>query len=39
MSVAGVRLARLIRTCTACPSQWDAWAEDGTYYYVRYSQV
>jgi hypothetical protein len=31
-----VRLVRLVQTCTACPSQWDAWAEDGTYYYVRY---
>jgi len=19
-----------------CPSQWDAWAEDGTYYYIRF---
>ena len=32
----GVRLTKLIQTCNACPSQWDAWAEDGTYYYIRF---
>lgn len=24
------------QTCSACPSQWDAWSEKGDYYYIRY---
>lgn len=31
-----LRLTRIVQTCSACPSQWDAWDEAGTYYYVRY---
>jgi hypothetical protein len=31
-----VILVRVIRTCTACPSQWDAWDLDGNYWYLRY---
>lgn len=30
------KIARLEQTCDACPSQWDAWTEDGTYVYIRY---
>jgi hypothetical protein len=29
-------LARVVRTCIACPSQWDAWTVDGQYLYLRY---
>jgi hypothetical protein len=29
-------IARAVRTCTACPSQWDAWTADGQYLYLRY---
>lgn len=29
-------LARVVQTCTACPSQWDAWTTDGRYLYLRY---
>lgn len=29
-------LARVVRTCTSCPSQWDAWTVDGQYLYLRY---
>lgn len=29
-------LARVVRTCLACPSQWDAWTTDGQYLYLRY---
>ncbi|MET7776299.1 hypothetical protein ABZU94_10520 [Streptomyces mirabilis] len=29
-------LARVIRTCTAVPSQWSAWTVDGQYLYLRY---
>ncbi|MFF2094835.1 hypothetical protein [Streptomyces sp. NPDC058202] len=29
-------LARVVRTCTAVPSQWDAWTVDGQYLYLRY---
>lgn len=29
-------LARAVRTCTACPSQWSAWTVGGQYLYLRY---
>jgi hypothetical protein len=29
-------LARVVETCRACPSQWDAWTTDGQYLYLRY---
>lgn len=29
-------MVRLLRTCWACPSQWDAWDADGKQYYIRY---
>ncbi|WP_262059697.1 hypothetical protein [Streptomyces sp. STR69] len=29
-------LARVVRTCTTTPSQWDAWTIDGQYLYLRY---
>lgn len=25
-----------VKTCEACPSQWDAWDAAGQYYYLRY---
>lgn len=31
-----ITLARTVQTCSACPSQWDAWDADGNYYYLRY---
>jgi len=31
-----ITLARAVRTCIACPSQWDAWDAAGNYYYLRY---
>ena len=31
-----IELVRLVQTCTACPSQWDAWDKDGNYIYIRY---
>ena len=31
-----LKLVKLVQTCTACPSQWDAWDEDGNYVYIRY---
>lgn len=31
-----LRFTKLVRTCSACPSQWDAYDEDGRYYYIRY---
>lgn len=31
-----IELDRLVQTCGACPSQWDAWGKDGWYYYIRY---
>ena len=31
-----ITLVRAVQTCTACPSQWDAWDADGNYYYLRY---
>lgn len=29
-------LTKIVQTSVACPSQWDAWASDGTYVYLRY---
>jgi hypothetical protein len=29
-------LVRIVQTCCACPSQWDAWDAAGQYYYLRY---
>lgn len=31
-----VTLIRLEQTCWACPSQWNVWDVDGTYYYIRF---
>lgn len=31
-----VILVKVIETCGACPSQWDAWDADGNYWYLRY---
>jgi hypothetical protein len=32
----GVTITRAVQTCSAAPSQWDAWDADGNYYYLRY---
>lgn len=29
-------LSRIVQTCLACPSQWDAWDAEGNYYYLKY---
>jgi hypothetical protein len=29
-------IVRAVRTCVACPSQWNAWTADGHYLYLRY---
>jgi hypothetical protein len=34
--VSEVIIMRAVRTCIACPSQWDAWDLDGNYWYLRY---
>lgn len=31
-----ITLVKVKQTCQACPSQWDAWDDEGTYYYLRY---
>jgi hypothetical protein len=31
-----VIIVKAIQTCSACPSQWDAWDLDGNYWYLRY---
>lgn len=31
-----LRIVRAVQTCAGCPSQWDAWTEDGTYLYLRF---
>ena len=30
------KIVKMVRTCFACPSQWDGWDAEGTYYYFRY---
>ncbi|MBM9504183.1 hypothetical protein [Actinacidiphila acididurans] len=32
----GRKLVRVVQTCSACPSQWDAWTADGQYLFLRY---
>lgn len=32
----GGKLRRVVQTCSAYPSQWDAWTADGQYLYLRY---
>ncbi|MGW4303620.1 hypothetical protein [Streptomyces sp. NPDC004376] len=34
----GRHLVRVVQTCSAYPSQWDAWTADGRYFYLRYRQ-
>ncbi len=29
-------LSRVVQTCEACPSQWNAWTVGGQYLYLRY---
>lgn len=29
-------LTKVVQTCSACPSQWDAWTTTGQYLYLRY---
>jgi hypothetical protein len=29
-------LVKVVQTCRACPSQWDAWDAAGQYYYLRF---
>ena len=29
-------ITRIIKTCIACPTQWDAWDIEGSYYYIRF---
>lgn len=36
MATGTIKLAKVIQTCVACPSQWDAWDTYGNYYYLRY---
>lgn len=31
-----ITIVRAVQTCRACPSQWDAWDDQGRYYYLRY---
>lgn len=31
-----IELVDIRKTCRACPSQWDAWDEEGQRYYIRY---
>lgn len=31
-----IRIVKAVRTCFACPSQWDAWSDHGTYLYLRF---
>ncbi|MGN9791049.1 hypothetical protein ACTMTU_08075 [Streptomyces sp. OZ13] len=34
--VEGPVLVRVVQTCSAYPSQWDAWTSEGQYLYLRY---
>lgn len=34
--MSAVTLVKAVQTCTAMPSQWDAWDNQGRYWYLRY---
>jgi hypothetical protein len=29
-------IVKAVQTCWACPSQWDAWTDEGQYLYLRF---
>lgn len=31
-----MKLVKVEETCAGCPSQWDAWTDEGDYVYMRY---
>lgn len=31
-----ITIVRAVQTCAYCPSQWDAWDDQGRYYYLRH---
>jgi hypothetical protein len=31
-----LRIVRTVETCGGCPSQWDAWTDNGQYLFLRY---
>lgn len=31
-----MKIVKAEQTCGACPSQWDAWTDEGRYVYLRY---
>ena len=31
-----MKLVKVVETCFACPSQWDAWTDEGKYLYMRF---
>lgn len=31
-----MKIIKAEQTCWACPSQWDAWTDEGRYVYLRY---
>ena len=31
-----IKITRIVKTCMACPAQWNAWDDNGDYYYIRY---
>lgn len=31
-----MKIVKAHQTCYACPSQWDAWDEEGNYWYLRF---
>lgn len=31
-----IKIVRAVQTSIACPCQWDAWDEEGNYYYLRF---
>jgi len=31
-----VKIVKAVLTCSACPTQWNAWDSEGRYWYLRY---
>lgn len=34
-----ITIVRAVQTSMGCPSQWNAWDENGQYYYLRYRRA
>lgn len=36
MTAPRYKIVKAVQTCLSCPSQWDAWTDEGQYLYLRF---